>query len=271
MTPTVVLIGAGNMGFAMLEGWLKRMPKLTLHVVEPFKAFRQRAETAGAHAVAALTDLPTDLKADLVVVAVKPPMVAMVLADCTSLAARGAAFLSVAAGVRLASMRSALAAPAAHIRCMPNTPAAVGEGMMVLCTDTDLPPRIRKLTEALMASSGEVAWVGDEALMDAVTAISGSGPAYVFHFIEALTAAGLRLGLPEDVAPLLARQTVAGAGRMARDASVSPTVLRERVTSPSGTTEAALSILMADGALTELMARAATAARDRGVELGREG
>ena len=270
MTPTVVLIGAGNMGFAMLEGWLKRMPELTLHVVEPFEAFRQRAETAGARAVAGLSDLPTGLRAELVVVAVKPQMVATVLADCGALAGRGAAFLSVAAGVRLATMRVALAAPASHIRCMPNTPAAVGEGMMVLCTDTDLPSPVRQLTEALMATSGPIAWVGDEALMDAVTAISGSGPAYVFHFIEALTIAGRRLGLPEDVAALLASQTVAGAGRMARDAAASPTVLRERVTSPNGTTAAALSVLMAEGALTDLVVRAATAARDRGVELGRE-
>lgn len=263
----VVLIGAGNMGFAMAEGWLRNLPGLVLHVVEPHEPFRQRAEALGAKAVPALADLAPTLSAHLVVIAVKPQLAPGVLAESRTLAQNGAAFLSVAAGVRLATMRAALDAAAPLIRCMPNTPAAIGEGMMVLCADTMLPPSTRVLAQTLMAASGTVAWIEDEALMDAVTAISGSGSAYVFHFVEALTEAGRRLGLPDQTAALLAKQTVAGAGRMALQAETSPTKLREQVTSPNGTTAAALAVLMAS--LTDLVAQAAVAARDRSVELGR--
>ena len=265
----VVLIGAGNMGFAMAEGWLRNLPDLVLHVVEPHEPFRQRANALGAKAVPSLADLAPTLSPHLVIIAVKPQLVLGVLADARTLAMNGAACLSVAAGVRLATKRAALGAASPLIRCMPNTPAAIGEGMMVLYADEMLPPSTRDLAETLMAASGAVAWIEDEALMDAVTAISGSGPAYVFHFVEALTEAGSRLGLPDQTAALLARQTVAGAGRMAAQAATSPNVLREQVTSPNGTTAAALAVLM-DG-LTDLVVHAAIAARDRSVELGRAG
>ncbi|MCZ4291629.1 pyrroline-5-carboxylate reductase [Hoeflea alexandrii] len=271
MSPTILLFGAGNMGFAMLRGWLTQGSEIDVHVVEPFADFRERAQSAGAHAVSSAAELAETLRPDLVVLAVKPQMVASVLTECSGLAERQAAFLSLAAGVRLATMQAALGQPAPFIRCMPNTPAAIGEGMLVLCAAAEVPQSVRHLAETLMAVSGAVAWIDDEALMDAVTAISGSGPAYVFHFIEALAEAGRRLGLPDETAELLAKQTVAGAGRMAQDTMTTPTLLREQVTSPNGTTQAALSVLMHDGALTELMFRAATAARDRGVELGREG
>lgn len=269
MSATVVLIGAGNMGFAMATGWLRGDPDLTLYVVEPHEPFRQRIVAQGAQAVGSVAELPKDLRADLVVLAVKPQMVASVLAECAALAAKGAAFLSVAAGVRLDTMRAALSQDVALVRCMPNTPAAIGEGMMVLCADAQTPAPVRALAERLMAASGAVTWIADEGLMDAVTAISGSGPAYVFHVIEAMTEAGRQLGLSDETAALLAKQTVAGSGRMAMLAEVSPTTLREQVTSPNGTTAAALAVLMGQGGLTELMLRAATAARDRGEELGR--
>lgn len=268
MSNTLVLIGAGNMGFAMLSGWLRQDPSLTVHVVEPFADYRARAAALGAHPVADVADLPPGLRADLAILAVKPQTVAEVLARCAPLAG---AVVSVAAGITLAAMRAALPAPLPIIRCMPNTPAAIGEGMMVLCPAPDVPAPVKALTARLMAGSGAVAWVDDEGLMDAVTAISGSGPAYVFHFIEALTEAGIRLGLPAGTADLLARQTVAGAGRMALARDTTPTQLREQVTSPNGTTAAALAVFMADHALAGLVARATTAARDRGVELGRQG
>ena len=271
MSHTIVLIGAGSMGFAMLSGWLRKDPALTAHVVEPFEPFQTRARQAGAHPVPTLADLPEGLVADLVVLAVKPQMVAVVLADCTGLAERGATFVSVAAGITIAAMARPLPQDTPIIRCMPNTPAAIGEGMMVLCAGHTVSASARQLTEMLLAASGPVAWLQDESLMDAVTAISGSGPAYVFHFIEALTEAGVSLGLPPDLAGLLARQTVAGAGRMVQTAEVSPTVLRQQVTSPNGTTAAALAVLMEDEALARLVKRAAKAARDRGIELGQEG
>ncbi|MDZ4394342.1 pyrroline-5-carboxylate reductase [Cypionkella sp.] len=271
MTNRIVLIGAGNMGYAMLTGWLRQDPALAVHVVEPFTGFRDRADVLGAQSVVALSDLPHGLQADLVVLAVKPQMVKAVLANCAPLASAKTSFLSVAAGITLAAMRVALPQGTAIIRCMPNTPAAIGAGMMVLCADAGVPDAARQLTETLMATSGAVAWIEDEALMDAVTAISGSGPAYVFHFIEALTEAGQTLGLSADFAAVLAQQTIAGAGRMALLADTSPTTLREQVTSPNGTTAAALAVLMQDHALKQLVGRAATASRDRGIELGQEG
>lgn len=271
MTHTVVLIGAGNMGYAMLTGWLQHDPELVVHVVEPYEPFQARAKAAGARPVAALADLPGDLNPDLVVLAVKPQMVAPVLADCSALAGCGATFVSVAAGITIAAMAATLPKDTPVVRCMPNTPAAIGEGMMVLCAGPAVSATARQLIETLFAASGSVAWLQDEGLMDAVTAISGSGPAYVFHFIEALTEAGVALGLPDDIASLLARQTVAGAGRMALTSATSPTVLREQVTSPNGTTAAALAVFRYEHALVRLVGQAATAARDRGIELGREG
>ena len=244
MSHTILLIGCGNMGFAMLRGWLAQDPTLAVHVVEPHEAFRDRARDAGAHPVAQLSDLPGDLAPRLVVLAVKPQMVAPVLGNCGELADRGATFVSVAAGVTMATMAGALPQGTPLIRCMPNTPAAIGEGMMGLCAGPMVSDDTRALTGSLFATSGAVAWVADEGLMDAVTAISGSGPAYVFHFVEALAEAGVALGLPKDTALLLAKQTVAGAGRMALTSQTPPATLREQVTSPGGTTAAALEVLM---------------------------
>ncbi len=267
MSHTLLLIGCGNMGYAMMRGWLREDPSLVVHVVEPAEALRSRAEAVGARAVASVADLPEALSPVLVVLAVKPGLVATVLAACAGFTK--ATFVSVAAGVTTAAMARQLPPGASIIRCMPNTPAAIGEGMMVLYARDGVDGDARALTEALLATSGAVAWVADEAQMDAVTAISGSGPAYVFHFIEALTDAGIALGLPSETASLLALQTVRGAGRLAMEADVDPATLREQVTSPGGTTAAALNVFMTGDRLRTLVAEAARAARDRGVELGK--
>ncbi|MEM7213671.1 MAG: pyrroline-5-carboxylate reductase, partial [Pseudomonadota bacterium] len=153
------------------------------------------------------------------------------------------------------------------IRCMPNTPAAIGAGMMVCCANEHTGDAARALSSKLLAASGIVEWIEDEALMDAVTAVSGSGPAYVFHLIETLGKAGAELGLPPELAAKMAMQTVMGAGKLASEVETPPGTLREQVTSPGGTTAAALNVLM-EG-LQPLMTRAVTAARDRGVELGK--
>jgi pyrroline-5-carboxylate reductase len=269
MAHSVVLVGCGNMGFAMLAGWLTSEPMLEAHVVEPAEPLRQRAESAGARVVADVADLPDNLAPELVILAVKPQMVAPVLGKCGALAETGTTFVSVAAGITIAAMAVALPAGTSIIRCMPNTPASIGEGMMALCAGPGVAEGARNLVTALFSSSGSVAWIEDEALMDAVTAISGSGPAYVFHFVEALTQAGEALGLPSGTAALLARQTVAGAGRMALISDTAPGILREQVTSPGGTTAAALEVLMTDGRLAKLVAEATEAARDRSIELGR--
>lgn len=271
MSHSVVLIGCGNMGHAMLDGWLRQDPALRVQVVEPVEALRDRARKVGAEAVTELSELPAGLSPELVILAVKPGMVTGVLGQCDELATSGATFVSVAAGISIATMASALPDGASIIRCMPNTPAAIGAGMMVLCAGEHAGAAACELTESLFSASGAVTWIEDETLMDAVTAISGSGPAYVFHFIEALTAAGEALGLPAATADLLARQTVAGAGKLAMASSTPPGTLREQVTSPGGTTAAALSVFMHEGRLMKLVDEAAHAARDRGIELGREG
>jgi len=177
-------------------------------------------------------------------------------------------FLSVAAGTGIKVFEDILGAGTAVIRCMPNTPAAIGKGMMVTCSNAAVSADTAAFVAELLAASGEVATVDDESLMDAVTAVSGSGPAYVFHFIECLTEAGVAAGLPEETAKRLAMQTVYGAASLASDSADPPGRLREQVTSPNGTTAAALAVLMGDGRLKTLVGEAVEAARKRSVELG---
>jgi len=269
MPDKILLIGCGNMGFAMLRGWLAQDVTPDVHVVEPAQALRTRAQDSGAHAVVDISALPETLAPDLVVLAVKPQQINEALARCGAFARQGACIVSVAAGVTIGTMAAQLPDGTAVIRCMPNTPAAIGEGAMALCPGRAVTKEMCDLAETLFSVSGAVAWIRDERLMDAVTAISGSGPAYVFHFIEALAEAGRQLGLPDATAALLARQTVAGAGKMALISGSSPGELRQQVTSPGGTTAAALKVLMHDDRLTNLVVQAATAACDRGAELGR--
>lgn len=268
MAGSVVLIGCGNMGFAMLEGWLTADPSLRVHAIDPYEEYRKRAVSVGAIAIADLSELPADLRVDLVILAVKPQIIEPVLKKCWGLAGTGATFVSVAAGITMTQMAQTLPDAVPLIRCMPNTPAAIGQGMMALCAGDTVTNDTRALTETLFSTSGEVAWIKDESLMDAVTAISGSGPAYVFHFVEVLAAAGLALGLPKDTALLLAKQTVAGAGSMALLSGLPPATLREQVTSPGGTTAAALAVFMNDARLCKLVTEATIAARDRSIELG---
>lgn len=269
MSNTILLIGCGNMGFAMLRGWLREDATRSVYVVEPADELRARAAEAGALAVSQLAELPQDLTPDLVFLAVKPNLIEAVLADCSDYATHGATFISVAAGVATETMANRLPTGAAIIRCMPNTPAAIGEGMMVLFARDGVKDAVKAFVTSLLATSGVVTWIADEAQMDAVTAISGSGPAYVFHFIEALTEAGVALGLPEETASLLAKQTVRGAGRLAMEADVDPARLRQQVTSPGGTTAAALNVFMSEGRTGKLVAEATVAARDRSIELGK--
>jgi len=267
MSDTVILVGCGNMGFAMLDGWLKADPALNVHVVEPTDALRGRAAAIGAQVVASADELPADLGPDLVILAVKPQLMSDVVPGYTRFAGGPATFVSVAAGTTIATLAGFLPGPTPIIRCMPNTPAAIGHGMFVCCANGSTSAQACDLTGRLMASSGLVDWIEDETLMDAVTALSGSGPAYVFHMIECMTAAGTAAGLPEQLAARMAMQTVMGAGRLAAEADDGPGQLRKNVTSPGGTTAAALGVLMGDDRLKALMTEAVLAARDRGAEL----
>lgn len=268
MGRTIILVGCGNMGYAMFKGWLAagRLKADEITAVEPNESLRSRAASHGVHAVA----VPEELKAtaaDLVVFAVKPQMIRDV-APAYRRFMPEATFLSVAAGTSVATFEEILGRDAAIIRCMPNTPASIGEGMMVLFANAHVRPEARAFVSDLLSANGSVATIEDEALMDAVTAVSGSGPAYLFHFIECLTAAGEGAGLPSETARLLAMQTVYGAAALARTSGEDPAKLREQVTSPGGTTAAALSVLMGEERLKNLMREAVAAARKRSIELG---
>ncbi|WP_157018609.1 pyrroline-5-carboxylate reductase [Mesorhizobium xinjiangense] len=270
MSVKVVLVGCGNMGFAMLDGWLKagRLEAGEVLVVEPNADLRQRAAGLGVAAAASAGDAPSDISPLLVIFAVKPQVMRDVVPAYRPLAKKGATFLSIAAGTGVAVFEDLLGNDTAVIRCMPNTPAAIGKGMLVLYSNKNVGEQAREFVGELLSANGRVATVDDEALMDAVTAVSGSGPAYVFHFIEALTAAGGKAGLPADIAKLLAMQTVFGAASLAAESGEEPGRLREQVTSPGGTTAAALAVLMGEDRLTDLVTEAVEAARKRSVELG---
>jgi len=265
----VLLVGCGNMGYAMLEGWRAADPALDVHVVEPIEPLAARAAAIGAHAVAHREDLPADLEPDLIFLAVKPQSMTEAVPAYADLSGGPSTFVSVAAGTTMATLADMLPGPTPIIRCMPNTPAAIGHGMMVCCANAQVGAAAQDLTGRLLAASGAVAWIEDEALMDAVTAVSGSGPAYVFHMIECLAAAGEEVGLPADLALRMATQTVMGAGRLAAEADDPPGTLRAKVTSPGGTTAAALAVLMEGERLQRLITDAVIAARDRGAELAK--
>lgn len=270
MPTRVVLVGCGNMGRAMLEGWLAsgRLAPGEAAVVEPAEALRERAAALGVPAHRDAAGLAHDAAPRLVVFAVKPQVILDVVPAYVHFS-DSATYLSVAAGTPIAAFETILGAGAAIIRCMPNTPAAIGKGMMVTVANGNVSAGTEEFVRDLLSASGEVATVADEALMDAVTAVSGSGPAYVFHFIECLTAAGQAAGLPAETAKLLAMQTVFGAASLAAESGTEPGELRRQVTSPNGTTAAALSVLMGDDRLKKLISEAVEAARARSVELGK--
>jgi pyrroline-5-carboxylate reductase len=270
MVIRIILVGCGNMGYAMLSGWLNsgKLASSETLVVEPNEDLRHRAARLGTTVAASNAELPGNLSPELIVVAVKPQVIREVIAGYTGFAGKST-FLSIAAGTGIATFTEILGASAAVVRCMPNTPAAIGKGMMVVCSNPNVAEKTKAFVGDLLSASGEVATIGDEGLMDAVTAVSGSGPAYIFHFIECLTAAAEKAGLPADTAKLLAMQTVYGAASLAAESREDPAVLRKQVTSPNGTTAAALGVLMGGDRLKNLLTEAVEAARARSVELGK--
>lgn len=254
---TVLLVGCGKMGGAMRAGWLEAGRSVA--VVEP-------GPSAPEGAVAGPDALPADLRPAAVVLAVKPQEAARVLPAYARFAA-SAVFLSIMAGRTIAGMRALLGESAAVVRAMPNTPAAVRQGITVACPGPGVSQAQRALCTDLLAAIGEVAWVADEALMDPVTAVSGSGPAYVFLLAEAMEAAGIAAGLPAELARRLARRTVAGSGALIAASAQDAAELRRNVTSPGGTTAAALAVLMAEDGLASLLRRAVAEASRRSREL----
>ncbi|MBI1621080.1 pyrroline-5-carboxylate reductase [Aquamicrobium zhengzhouense] len=270
MSAKLVLVGCGNMGYAMLEGWLKSglIRAAETIVVEPAETLRERAAQLGVNALANSGDIAAGAAPQLIIFAVKPQVILDIVPEYARFTS-SATYLSVAAGTPIAAFEKLLGDDAPVIRCMPNTPAAIGKGMMVTVANGNVSQDAAAFVRELLATNGEVASVDDEALMDAVTAVSGSGPAYVFHFIECLTAAGEAAGLASETAKLLAMQTVFGAASLAATSGTEPGELRRQVTSPNGTTAAALDVLMGDDRLKKLVAEAVDAARLRSIELGK--
>ncbi len=261
----LILVGCGKMGGALISGWLARgVPANGLIVVEPKPAGLPKLPKA-VRVVADRAALPADVTPRAVVFAVKPQVMDGVVPAYAGL--DRALYLSIAAGKPVAYFEARLGKGARVVRAMPNTPAAVGRGMSVLAAGSAVTKSDRRLATDLMAAVGEVAWIENEGQMDAVTAVSGSGPAYVFHLIEAMAEAGVKAGLPRELAATLARETVIGAGELARLSDEGADVLRKNVTSPGGTTEAALEVLMAPAGLAKLMARAVAAAKERSRDL----
>jgi len=268
MDRKILLIGFGNMGQALVRGWLERGIEPTqIRVVDPAEASREKARRLGIDASETVDDGVLAERAEAAVIAVKPHQVEEVIRALTPLAAGGTLFVSIAAGKTIASLTRVLGDRAAVVRAMPNTPAAIGRGMTVMTPSAGVAPAQRSLADDLLGAVGATAWIDDEALMDAVTAVSGSGPAYVFLLIECLTRAGTKAGLDPALAERLATATVAGAGAYAERSGEPAAELRRRVTSPNGTTEAALRVLMGDGGLEGLLERAVRAAADRSREL----
>jgi pyrroline-5-carboxylate reductase len=201
------------------------------------------------------------------VLAVKPQTMAGALSAIAPVASRQTLVLSIMAGKRIGDIAAMLSPEAAIVRSMPNTPASVGRGITVAVANGRVTPAQKDAADQLLRAIGKVEWVDDETLLDAVTAVSGSGPAYVFHLVEAMADAGRAAGLPEDLAMRLARATVEGAGELLHRSDLSPATLRENVTSPGGTTAAALTVLMGEGGLRPLMERAVAASKKRASEL----
>jgi pyrroline-5-carboxylate reductase len=266
-SPAILLLGFGNMGQALANGWLSpAYAARTITVVDPHPAAQAAARAAGLR----VSTGESAGGADVVVVAVKPAQIAEALRAIPSGLASRAVFLSIVAGKTMTELAKSLGNDAAIVRAMPNTPAAIGQGVTALFARANVSEVQRRISADLMAAVGRVEWIEDEALMDVVTALSGSGPAYVFLLIECLTEAGRELGLSPDLAARLATETVAGAGAYARQAGQPAAELRRRVTSPNGTTQAALEVLQSEHGLEQLIRRAVSAAAKRSRELSGE-
>lgn len=262
----LLLIGCGKMGGALLTGWLERNVQGPFVAVEPnsgaVAAFRGRA---GVTVVDRPEAIPAGFSPSVVLIALKPQTIDANLPAYRRFAR--ALFVSIAAGKTLAAFARLLGDDVAVVRTIPNTPAQVGRGITVACANAHVGAAQRAQAQGLLEAVGEVGWVEDERLIDAATALSGSGPAYVFLLVECLTAAGIAQGLPPNLAARLARVTVTGSGELLHRSAEAPSTLREAVTSPKGTTAAALAILMADEGLQALMVRAVAAATRRSLEL----
>jgi pyrroline-5-carboxylate reductase len=261
----LVLLGCGKMGSAMLAGWLARgLPKSSVWVIDPYPSDWLKEQGVNLN-----VDLPG--APAVVLVAVKPQMMGDALPTLQAMGNGKTVFVSVAAGTTIATFEKTLGAKTPIVRAMPNTPAAISQGITAIVGNDNVGAQGMDEAEELLSAVGDVVRLEEEAQIDAVTGVSGSGPAYVFHMIETMAAGGVAQGLSPELALQLATATVAGAGALAKAADEDPSQLRVNVTSPNGTTQAALDVLMneTDG-FPALLKRAVAAAADRSRELSRD-
>ena len=270
----ILLVGAGKMGGALIQSWLEKGTRnpSDIVLVEPrvsrAKYFRDQYNLYTFETPEAIN---AGLGDAIILFAIKPQVMEEVVPLYKTLIQPGQLVLSIAAGTPINFFERQLSERVPVVRAMPNTPAAIGHGITVLCANDHVTDMQRADCKVLLDAVGETVWIDDETLMDAVTAISGSGPAYVFLLIEAMTEAGIDIGLPQDLSAQLAVSTVSGAGILAKSADEPPLTLRKNVTSPGGTTAAALDVLTATGGLKSLLSEAIRAAKKRGEDLAKTG
>jgi len=243
-----MLVGCGKMGGAMLEGWIADgLDPKSICVIEPSpESAAQVSDRFNVHVVTGADALSEDCCTDCLVFAIKPQMMDDVVSAFRRFAEQGALVVSIAAGKSIAYFEQRLGQSAKIVRAMPNTPAAIGRGISVLCAGANVDEAGKERSSKLLSAVGQIAWVDDESLIDPVTALSGGGPAYVFLLVESLAKAGVEAGLPQNLAETLARATVAGSGALLDDSPEAPETLRKNVTSPGGTTARALRVLMGE-------------------------
>jgi pyrroline-5-carboxylate reductase len=270
MATKYAFIGGGNMGQALISGLInsKKSTLSNIRVADPSETTRNYCE----HHLGVKTcenNQEAIAGADVVIFAVKPQDMNSVISALTIEDASTLLFISIAAGVRLNRLRELLGENQAIVRCMPNTPALVHSGISALIATDNTSAQQRSQAGNLLDSVGKSIWIEDEALMDAVTAVSGSGPAYFFLLIELIQKAGIKLGLPSDLSQTLAIETAFGSAKLALQSPDTPSTLRQKVTSPQGTTDAALNVFSSSG-LEDIVNRAITAAHDRSIALSKE-
>lgn len=268
----LLLIGCGKMGSAMLAGWLKEgLNKDAILIVDPYlDIIRENfSQLPDLNLQETVEGLPKGLAPSFVVMAVKPQMMEEALETLKAYDLSQAVILSVAAGKTIHYFEDYLSQDHAIVRAMPNTPAAIGKGITVCVANAPVTDIQKAVCSKLLETVSVVEWIDDEELMDAVTALSGSGPAYVFYMAEVMAAAGETIGLPKDLSDKLARHTVSGAGALLEESDESSSKLRENVTSPGGTTAAALDILMSDEGIAKSIRRAMQEAKARSKELAK--
>jgi pyrroline-5-carboxylate reductase len=262
---TLVLVGAGKMGSAMLDGWLARgLDPKKIIVIEPQPV---KALKALARRWVKLNPKDKVGVASAIVIAVKPQSAPEAVPPLARYIDKTTLVLSIMAGRTIGFLEKSLPTGTAIVRAMPNTPAAIGRGISVAVANGKISMRQRKQASDLLAAIGKVEWVGDETLMDAVTALSGSGPAYIFLLAECMARAGVAAGLPKELAARLARETVAGSAELLHRSDLDAATLRQNVTSPGGTTAAALEVLMGPGGFDQLLTQAIAAATRRSRDL----